>query len=855
MRLVAPVTSSALLSPHGQASLFQGYAVPAATYDEAFLRTGLPRPHWQHTVQMLENLGSAELSLRWEQARGLIRDNGITYNVYGDPQGMQRPWELDAVPLVIAAAEWQQLETALIQRVQVLNTLLADVYGPQTFLHHGLVPPELVFAHPNFLRPCYNLKVPQQRYLHLYAADLMRSADGQWWVLADRTQSPAGAGYALENRLVLSRILSDLFRAEHVQRLAPFFDALRKTLLNLAPQHRDNPRIVLLTPGPYNATYFEHAYLARYLGYTLVEGGDLTVRDNRVFLKTLGGLQPVDVIVRRQDDTFCDPLELHQDSVLGIAGLVQAVRAGNVAVANALGSGWLETPALMAVLPALCRQVLGEELRLPSLPTWWCGQPEALAYVCEHLDSLRLLPTFPTAPFAPRHGAHLSHAQRTKLLRRLQARPYYFVAQTPMASSTMPVWHSDGGMVPRSLVVRVYVTATTEGYVVMPGGLTLVSATPSTPSMTLQHGRGSKDTWVVADRPPLPFSLLPPPGQPIALRRSGYELPSRVADNLYWLGRYVERAEGGIRLLRSIANRLTDESGLTGSTPYPLLLRPLQALWPAVHPRASLTGLEQTLLTVMLDVQVPDSLNATLAAVHQVASKVRDRISLDSWRILLRLQQDMTAPQAHSSLPLTSALEMLNQTLITLAAFSGLGVENMTRGPGWHFLDMGRRLERALQTVTILRSLVVEVSDQEEALLETLLDIADSSMTYRSRYLTTLQFAPVLDLLLTDASNPRSVVYQLLALSEHVEHLPREPDQAALSPAQRLALLLLSSLQLCEIAVLCEVRGERRRGQLDAFLARLLTDLPALSDTVTNHYLSHAESSRHLATSDPASLA
>lgn len=850
---MATASPSAGLATHALSSLFQGYAVPAETYDEAFLTPGTPRPHWQYAVQMLENLGGEELTLRWEQARRLMHDNGITYNAYSDPQGVQRPWELDAVPFLIPPEEWRQLEAGLVQRVQVLNTLLADVYGPQSLLHNGLLPAELVFAHPGFLRPCHSLPVPQQHYLHVYAADLTRAPDGRWWVLADRAQSPAGAGYALENRLVLSRILSDLFRAEHVQRLAHFFAALQKTLFSLAPRHRDNPRIVLLTPGPHNPTYFEHAYLARYLGYTLVEGGDLTVRDNRVFLKTLGGLQPVDVIMRRQDDAFCDPLELHQASVLGAAGLVQAVRAGNVAVANALGSGWLETPALMALLPAICRHVLGEELRLPSLPTWWCGRPADFTYVRQHLERLNLLPTFPTRALTPPQGSQLSQAQRHKLLRRLQARPYAFVAQHPITASTMPVWHSDGTMAARSLMLRVYVTATTDGYVVMPGGLTLVAATPHAPITSLQQGVGSKDTWVVADHPPPPFSLLPPPGQPISLRRSGYELPSRVADNLYWLGRYVERAEGAIRLLRSIANRLTDESGLTGTVPYPILLRPMQALWPAVPPRASLTGLEHTVLTVMFAADVPDSLKTTLAAVHQVASIVRDRISLDSWRILLRLQHDFTTPQAPSVLPLTVALDLLNQTLITLAAFSGLGVENMTRGPGWHFLDMGRRIERAQHTVIILQSLLVETSDQEEPILAALLEIADSSMTYRSRYLTTMQCAPVLDLLLTDESNPRSVIYQLSALAEHVEHLPRDENQPLLSPAQRLAMLALTNLQLSEIPVLCDIQGTTQtRTHLDALLKRLLTDLPTLSDTITNHYLSHAESSRHLATSAPA---
>jgi uncharacterized circularly permuted ATP-grasp superfamily protein/uncharacterized alpha-E superfamily protein len=807
---------------------------------------------------MLDSLGVEELTRRWEQARRLIRENGVTYNVYGDPQGMHRPWELDAVPLVIAPEEWEHLAAALAQRVQVLNAVLADVYGPQTLLRTGLVPPELVFAHPGFLRPCHNVRVPQNHYLHLYAADLMRASDGQWWVLADRTQSPAGAGYALENRLVLSRTLSDVFNESQVERLAPFFDALRKTLISLAPAHRDNPRIVLLTPGPYNETYFEHAYLARYLGYTLVEGGDLTVRDTRVFLKTLAGLEPVDVIVRRQDDAFCDPLELHQESVLGVAGLVQAVRAGHVAVANALGSGWLEMPALLALLPALCRHILGEELKLPSVRTWWCGQQEALAYVLDHLEQVNVSAAFPASAPEAVSGALLSRAKRQRLITHLRARPYAFVAQAPVVPSTVPVWHPAGGIEPRYLVLRAYVVPTPDGYTAMPGGLTRVSTVPDTPVVSMQQKGGSKDTWVVAHTPPLQFSLLPPAGQPVELRRSGYELPSRVADNLYWLGRYVERTEGVVRLLRSIVSRLTAEAGLTGTAALPVLLRPLRARWHKATlvdgvEETSLPALEHALLTVMFDAQSPESAHATLAAVQRVASTVRDRISLDAWRILSRLRQDFTLPASTTLPPLSTVLELLNHTIITLAAFSGLGVENMTRGPGWRFLDMGRRLERAVYTVDLLRSLLVEVGEHEATVLETLLEIADSSMTYRSRYLTTLQCAPVLDLLLMDETNPRSVLYQLVALAEHVEHLPRNQAQPSLSPAQRLALMALTSIRLAEIAVLCTISEDGRRSHLETLLIHLRTDLPALSDAMTHHYLSHAEHSRHLATSALAS--
>jgi uncharacterized circularly permuted ATP-grasp superfamily protein len=381
--------------------LYAGYCQTAGVYDEMSAAPGVLRPHWDAFIGSMSALGAEELARRWKIARQRIRENGVTYNVYGDPLGMDRPWNLDSIPLLIPPAEWNALEAGLIQRAHLLNYILADLYGPQQLLRGGHLPPALVFANPGFWRPCHGMPTPVQPYLHLLAVDLARSPDGQWWVLADRTQAPSGAGYALENRTVLAETFPDLFREFHVERLASFFHSFRETLLRLSPSQRDNPRVVLLTPGPFNETYFEHSYLARYLGFTLVQGGDLTVRDSRVFLQTLDGLKPVDVILRRVDDGFCDPIELRSDSFLGVAGLVEAVRAGNVVVANALGSGLIESAAFMPFLPRLSQRLFGERLKLPSVATWWCGQPQPLQYVLDNLDFLVIKPAFPAHGPAP----------------------------------------------------------------------------------------------------------------------------------------------------------------------------------------------------------------------------------------------------------------------------------------------------------------------------------------------------------------------------------------------------------------------------------------------------------------------
>jgi uncharacterized circularly permuted ATP-grasp superfamily protein/uncharacterized alpha-E superfamily protein len=844
-------------SPPAGGTLRHGYAGLAGARDELLGHGGDVRPHWRTFLHALDDLGPPEFLRRWQEARDLIRENGVTYNVYGDPHGLDRPWQLDPIPVLIPPHEWAGVEAGLTQRARLLELILADVYGPQRLLRDGFLPPELVFDHPGFLRPCHGIRPTTGRSLHFYAADLGRTPDGAFRVLRDKAQAPSGAGYALENRIVLARMLPEAFRECRVQRLALFFRTFRDTLRAIAPRNRDNPRIVLLTPGPYNETYFEHAYLARYLGYTLAEGGDLTVRDNRVYLKLLGGLQPVDVVFRRLGDDFCDPLELRGDSFLGVPGLVQAVRAGNVSVANALGSGLVETPALMAYLPALCRHLLGEDLRLESVPVWWCGDPSALEFVLANLHRLVVKPTFAPARPEPTFGEKLSREQRKTLADRIRAKPRDFVAQEQIPLSTAPVLVG-GKLQPRHLVTRAYLCAADDGFMVMPGGLSRVTASPETLVVSMQKGGGSKDTWVLADGAVSEFSLLPTAVRPVELSRGGGDLPSRAADNLYWLGRYVERAEGLVRLMRGILVRLTEKSGLADAPELPALLRAL-TVQTKEHPGFVGTGGESKradpepeLLSLIFDAKRPGGLAATLNALYRVAGTARDRISHDMWRVLGGLElraaaHDWRGATAGGRRTLSDVLDLLNGTVVTLAAFGGLATDSMTRGQGWRFLDMGRRLERAMHTHGLLYGTLTAGGANEGPLLEALLDVADSSMTYRRRYLSSLQTAPVLDLLLADETNPRSLAFQLVALSDGVDNLPHDSPQPARSPEQRLVLGALTAVRLCNIDELARPDATGARPRLEDLLLKLGLDLPVLSDTVTRRFLSHLQPSRHLA--------
>ncbi|MGC2638946.1 MAG: circularly permuted type 2 ATP-grasp protein, partial [Acidobacteriaceae bacterium] len=511
----------------------------------------MPRPHWAHLMESLRSIGPEELGRRWARAERRIRENGITYNIYSDPLGANRPWQIDLIPLLIPESEWRFIEAGVIQRARLLSLLLEDLYGPQELLTKGRFPAALLYANPAFLRPLVGVRVPAHSYLHMLAIDLARSPDGRWWVLADRTQAPSGSGYALENRLIVADLLPELFRTSNVSRLAPFFRAQRDALASLAGC--EDPRIVLLTPGPHNETYFEHSFLAKYLGFTLVEGADLTVRDRCVYLKTIAGLEQVDVILRRVDDDFCDPLELRGDSLLGVSGLVDAVVAGNVKVANALGSGLIESAAIMPFLPGLARHLLGEALKLPSVATWWCGQPDALDWVLRNLDAVVLKPAFPKLGMEPVFGSELSRTERERFLERLRAQPHEYVAQEQVALSTAPVWEN-AFLHSRSVVLRTYVLHTGSDWVVIPGGLVRV-AEASGSVVSMQRGGHSKDAWILCDSPVDTFSLLRPRDEPLELRRIPRVVPSRVADNTFWLGRYVERAENMARILRSMLPR------------------------------------------------------------------------------------------------------------------------------------------------------------------------------------------------------------------------------------------------------------------------------------------------------------
>ena len=850
-------------------SLLSGYQRSAGAFDELLAPDGKIFPHYEKLLNELEEFGATELSRRVDACQRFVHEHGITYNVYGDPRGMERPWQLDPIPFVIAPDEWRSLETGLIQRATLLNKILADCYGAQELIRSRWLSPALVFGQPDFLRPCHGIRVPGDTFLHFYAADLARSADGRWWVVSDRTQIPTGAGYALANRLVTSRILPQPFRDNHVHRLAGFFLAAQNSLAQLAPRQAERARVVMLTPGPHNETYFEQAYLARYLGYMLVEGQDLTVRDNHVFLKTLSGLERVDVILRRVDDDFCDPLELRNDSILGVPGLVEAVRAGNVVMANALGSGLVQSPAFMSFLPGLCNHLLGEKLKLPSVATWWCGQKAAREHVLKNLDKLVVKAAFRT-------HLKIAEAESEELKRRIEFDPDLFVAQERVELSTAPVWQKNS-LVAQPVSLRVFLVADGNGgYRVMPGGLARISpdsgtgVSPVRPRfsggeldrrdarptnaigqfISMQRGgSSSKDTWIPSATPVEELSLLHATSQSVELRRTGNNLPSRLADNFFWLGRYSERADATSRLLRSALLRFNPER--TGGA-LPLLTPLLQTLeiqgqLPGISAKpelwANAEAFEAELLAAIFDLARPGSLRQTAEHLQRLAMLVRDRTSNDMWRVLSQIDDRLATPSQKRVMLAGEAVGILNQTLLGLAAFHGLARENMTRAQAWRFLDMGLRLERAVYLSTLLDATLRSPDAENPSLLEAVLEVVDSSITFRSRYNLLPTVPAVFDLVLLDDKNPRSVLFQLKQLVKHSDKLPGEREGAAGSGKQILQACA-ARLERADARELASPSAGWKDSALAATIRQTLRDLPQLSDAIAASYFAHSAISR-----------
>ncbi|MEO8559254.1 MAG: circularly permuted type 2 ATP-grasp protein [Rhodospirillales bacterium] len=820
----------------------------AEAYDEMVTGQGGIRRHWQGVLSLINALPNG-LSERIDSARRVLDEDGATYNLYSDPRVASQKWSFDLLPVILEASEWSALEAGLAQRARLLNILLNDIYGPQKLLRDHLIPPALVFANPEFLRPCQDAEAKTDRpLLHHYAADLMRQPDGRWIVLSDRAQLAAGLGYALENRRVQARTLPEAFRGRNVHQLRPFFDLWLNALQSLAQAHRDNPHVALLSPGPDDEAYFEHVYLARELGLTLVEGADLTLRDGKVTLKTLEGLQPVDVLLRRVESTFCDPLELRADSAIGVVGMLQAIRRGNLVAANAIGSGVVETPALMPFLPGLSRALNNEELLLQSAELSWCGQARELDRALHDLPNTVIRRSFGTG-IGPVIGAELDNKAQARLIAKIRARPVAFVAQAPVTPSVAPTWMPNG-LTPHPIILRMFLVRHGDTYVAMPGGHARVPISRESYFRSpLQHRGITKDVWVMADEDAdatVPANV--GAGMRVAIQRGASVMPSRVADNLYWLGRYMERLDNGSRLLRAALWRLAQ--GTMGARDmvdlrtiaqsldtFDLIDAAAAAAPPDSHMLANAltraTGADQPLLDVFRSIQ-------------RLAASTRDRLSMDMWQAVKQLLGEVRGRLEAGIGDIDRLIASFDDLIRFAAIFAGMASENMTRGAGWRFLDIGRRLERGVFVAQGAMGGFATAPVNWESAMRLALELCDSTITYRSRYLAALQPAPVLDLVLADDTNPRSLAFQLLRLDENLAELPRRPGELTILPVSQ----IVRDLSTVTSRFDTDERSLNRDSPTLAMLRDLLEEtgngLHDLSTAITRAYFTHVPAAQAL---------
>lgn len=823
---------------------------------------------WEGFQQSFLRLGPKELEARNEDLQRMLRENGVAYNIYNDPSGQNRPWELDPVPKIIAAKEWETIQAGLQQRATLFDLILKDIYGPQQLLRKGFIPPELIFQHPGFLRSCVNVPLLGLKHLTLYAADMTRGQDGRLWVISDRAQAPSGSGYALENRQAMSSVLPEFFHNLPVKRLAPYFDALQQALTSLAPAADNQPRIVILTPGPDNETYFEHSFLAAYLGLTLVQGNDLIVKDNYVWLKTIEGLEKIDVILRRLDDVYCDPLELKADSLLGVPGLMQVVRKGHVAIANPLGSSIIENAGLVPFLPGLARHLLDEDLVMPNIATWWCGQTRELKYVLEHLPQLVIRRIFrnEAGTRSAIDAGSLSAKELAELRRKIQANPSHYTGQERIQFSTNPSWVNNS-LQDRHTLFRTFLVSKNDGYFVMPGGLTRTSNSEQSFVISNQLGGISKDTWVLSE---IEEEDLPAEGvsagefifHPPHLR----SLPSHTAENLFWVGRYTERVIYNARLQRTIMQRL-----LQSNKPLPISKNSTEWLLLEIFTKCTFTypgfapakpeqedkGLQDNPWTELTDVlfneKRPGSLSNNLFLLKNAVYRVRNFWAVDTWRVLLQMEEDWEKAKQipeDDYLEMISSIDALNTSMF---AFLGMNRESVRREQGWNILDLGRKLEQSLYSTQLLRHTFLKAERPQTArdLMETLMVASQSLITYRYTYRDHLQMPLVLELMLHDLNYPKSLAYLVRRIKRYIGNLPRASKENPLTELERLILEIDGSLRNVNGVALAEVDPDSHHYiVLQHFLDQLAGLLVQTAQLISKTYFTHSKTQKQLFTTN-----
>jgi len=806
------------------------------------------KPHWDVLFNNIEKIGYREIASRQSDLNWYLSENGVTYNVYNDPQGLNRPWNLNTVPTLMDYKEWQVIEKGIQQRAELFNLILKDLYGKRELISNGIVPQEVIYSHRGFIRQCDQIDYLTNKQLLIYAADIARGPDGQMWIWGDRTQAPSGMGYALENRLTIGRVLPELSKGLNVKKLSGFFQHFNNLLISASPRKIDAPNIVVLTPGPLNETYFEHAYLASYLGYPLVQGNDLVAREGYLWMKSLKGLKQIDVVLRRVDDLYADPLELREDSQLGVPGLLEVVRQKNVSIINPIGSRVLENPGLIPFIPGIARYFLNEDLILPQVASWWCGQPRERQYVLDHLSELLVRRIDRPHSDSVFIGYQMNTEDLELLRHQIIDRPYRFVAQERIGFSSTPTFINQT-LEPRNMAIRAFGVYANKGYEIMPGGLVRVAPVVGNTAVANQTGGLSKDFWVVDDkeekRKPAGTML-----KTIQHVESGLkDLPSLTAENLFWAGRYVGRALSTARFLRMVVKQMNFTNFNERKPNHQSLDSLFKAVtnlthtFPGFFEEETMEDPVGEIYSVILDPHRSGSLAHTMSMFFNAYYSIRNLWSSDMWRVFERINAIWRSLQNDTNVNNRKIVQVLDQLITRLIAFMGLVEESILIEQGLLLYFIGLQLELSMLNISKCRSLLVVKFEEhvEYEVLESLLNSHESLNIYRHSFRSYIKIENVIDLIILDQKYPRSVAFRFNRLNKDLALLPQSQISRELTDYEKFVFEGFSKLRLVNSSELCQAdQGSSIRENLDHLLSDLSDLLFKASQAITTTYFSHS---------------
>ncbi|MBP6759832.1 MAG: circularly permuted type 2 ATP-grasp protein [Flavobacterium sp.] len=837
--------------------LLQTYKEKINSYDEVLDKNGQVKPYWKGLFDTLESIGIEELELRNQEIVKKLKENGVTYNVYDSNKESNRAWKLDPIPFLIHESEWKSIEKGLKQRAHLLDLILKDLYGPQLLIKNAIIPAELVFDNSGFLLPCFDIRQKHDKQLLNYAVDLARGPDGKMWLLDNRTQAPSGAGYALENRIVMSKVIPELNTKTYRSRLSPYFSQLQQTVDTLGDNTNENPNVVFLTPGPGNETYFEHVYLSSYLGYTLVQGNDLLVRDGFVWLKSIDQLERVDVIIKRLDDEWCDPLELRRDSLLGIPGLLQVIRLGNVSVVNPPGTSVLENYGLMAFMQNACKFLLKEPLLMPSVATWWCGQTKELNFVLANLPKLIIKKTNRKQGFRSIYGRLLKIEQLEDLKKLILKSPKDFVAQEEVSLSTTPSF-INGSIEPRYAAIRAFLIAEGDDYKVMQGGLTRSSAVKDKFEISNQLGGISKDTWVITDSP------IEYQEKSIERKNTNNQLnnslTSRNAENLFWLGRLCERTMALRSFLKIILSRLNENVTKHGNKQPEFLVVLLKSLTHLTQTYPGFVGKEAKdgeefdneaifenpiaeLLLLINDTGKAGSVVYNLQSLLNTINQVSEKWNHDTRRIINLVEDSLFVLKKTNTNNINYVNHSLDKLHIRLFSFYGNIYETLPRDNGFYLLETGKNVERILSLISVFRSTFnfKKIEEEEAVLMEAILENHHLLAQYRNIYKSHLSLKAVINMVFLEKNLPYTLTYLLDTLSYYLSKLPKTNEPHRLSIAEKSALEASTIVKLIDAESLVQVDSTTLfRPELDETLSKVFELICNVSNNLASLYFNHS---------------